>query len=132
MSARSKARKEALDLLYEADIRKVDPAQLLENRREIEMREFAAQILSLVAEHRRKIDELIATYAKGWDMDRMPAVDRNILRIAIAELIWSPDVPEAVAISEALDLAKELSTEESAGFIHGLLAQIAPLKTSLA
>lgn len=131
MSARSKARKEALDLLYEADIRKVDPAQLLENRREIEMREFAAQILSLVAEHRRKIDELIATYAKGWDMDRMPAVDRNILRIAIAELMWSPDVPEAVAISEALDLAKELSTEESAGFIHGLLAQIAPLKTSL-
>ena len=132
MSARSKARKEALDLLYEADIRKVDPARLLEQRTDIEIRDFASQILTLVAQHRQKIDELIATYARGWDMDRMPAVDRNILRIAIAELIWSADVPEAVAISEALDLAKELSTDESAGFIHGLLAQIAPLKTSLA
>ena len=132
MSARSKARKEALDLLYEADIRKVDPATLLEKRAAGEMREFASEILTMVDDHRRKIDELISTYARGWDMDRMPAVDRNILRIAIAELIWSAQVPEAVAISEALDLAKELSTEESASFIHGVLAQIAPLKTSLA
>ena len=81
---------------------------------------------------KNKIDELISTYARGWDMDRMPAIDRNILRIAIAELLWSQDVPEAVAIDEALELARELSTDESVGFIHGILAQIAPLKSSLA
>ena len=132
MSARSKARKQALDLLYEADIRQSDASKLAESRLEGDLRAFAQEILNLVALHRRKIDELIVTYSRGWDMDRMPAVDRNILRIAIAELIWTPEVPEAVAISEALDLAKELSTEESAGYIHGVLAQIAPLKTSLA
>jgi len=131
VSARSKARKQALDLLYEGDIRKVDPLSLLNSRSEGEIRDFAKEILNRVNEHRRKIDELIATFAQGWDMDRMPTVDRNILRLAIAELIWS-EVPEAVAISEALDLAKELSTEESASFIHGVLAQVAPLKSSLA
>ena len=132
MAARSKARKQALDVLYESDIRKTDPSALLASRDDDDVREFAKAIVTLVTEHRAKIDELIATFARGWDMDRMPTVDRNILRIAIAELIWSPDVPEAVAISEALVLAKELSTDESAGFIHGLLAHIAPLKTTLA
>lgn len=132
MSARSKARKGALDLLYEGDIRKVDPGALVDARVDLELRPLTREILEMVSEHRRKIDELIAAYARGWDMDRMPAVDRNILRMAIAELIWSRDVPEAVAISEALDLAKELSTDESAGFIHGVLAQIAPLKATLA
>lgn len=132
MAARSKARKQALDLLYEADIRKSDPQALVDSRVEIELRAFARDILSLVHEHKNKIDELISTYARGWDMDRMPAIDRNILRIAIAELLWSQDVPEAVAIDEALELARELSTDESVGFIHGILAQIAPLKSSLA
>lgn len=132
MSARSKARKQALDILYESDIRKADPLAILATREEGDVRDFAREIIELVGQHQAKIDELISTFARGWDMDRMPAVDRNILRIAIAEIMWSPDVPQAVAISQALDLAKELSTEESAGFIHGLLAQIAPLKATLA
>lgn len=131
MAARSKARKQALDLLFEADLRKSDPEALLETRVAAELRPFAAEIVRLVVEHKAKVDELISTYARGWDMDRMPAVDRNILRIAIAEIIWSADVPEAVAIDEALDLARELSTDESVAFIHGILAQIAPLKSSL-
>ena len=130
MSARSKARKQALDLLYEADIRKMDVTSLLSSRSEL--REFTSELVSLVIDHRRKIDELITTYARGWDMDRMPAVDRNILRLALAELIWATDVPESVVISEALNLARDLSTDESAGYIHGLLAQVAPLKSSLA
>ena len=132
MAARSKARKQALDVLYESDIRKTDPLTLLSSRAEDDVREFAREIVVLVSEHQKKIDELISTFARGWDMDRMPTVDRNILRIAIAEIVWSTSVPEAVAISEALDLAKELSTDESAGFIHGVLAQIAPLKNTLA
>lgn len=132
MSARSKARKQALDILYESDIRKTDPLAILSSRTEGELRDFARETIELVRQHQTKIDELISTFARGWDMDRMPAVDRSILRIAIAELLWSPDVPEAVAISQALELAKELSTDESAGFIHGLLAQIAPLKATLA
>ena len=132
MAARSKARKQALDLLYEADIRKSDPRSLIESRVELELRPFATEILNLVLHHKSKVDELISTYARGWDMDRMPTVDRNILRLAIAELIWSPDVPEAVVIDEALGLARELSTDESVSFIHGILAQIAPLKSSLA
>ena len=132
MAARSKARKQALDLLYEADIRKSDPRSLIESRVELELRPFATEILNLVIHHKSKVDELISTYARGWDMDRMPTVDRNILRLAIAELIWSPDVPEAVVIDEALGLARELSTDESVSFIHGILAQIAPLKSSLA
>lgn len=132
MAARSKARKQALDVLYESDIRKTDPIALLATREAGEVRDFAREIVLLVTAHRAKIDELISTFARGWDMDRMPAVDRNILRIGIAEIIWSPDVPESVAISESLDLAKELSTEESAGFIHGVLAQVAPLKATFA
>lgn len=130
MSARTKARKQALDLLFEADIRKVDVQALLATRGEL--REFTSDLLALVGDHRRKIDELITTYARGWDMDRMPNVDRNILRLALAELIWGTDTPDAIVISEALNLARELSTEESAGYIHGVLAQVAPLKSSLA
>lgn len=129
MSARSKARKQALDLLYESDIRRVDPTSLAHGREEI--RPFALDIVALVIEHRTTIDDLIGKYAQGWDLDRMPAVDRNILRIAIAEILWEPELAEAIAISEALDLAKELSTEESAQFIHGLLARVVPLRGTL-
>lgn len=136
MSARSKARKQALDLLFEADIRKVDPIDLLNARIEsgdVErpLREFAQEILRGVGENRRKIDELIATYATGWDMDRLPTVDRNILRIAIYEIIYNESIDDAVAIDEALNLAKDLSTDDSSGFIHGLLARISSIKSDL-
>lgn len=138
MSARSKARKQSLDLLYESDIRGKDSTDLLTLRDVVEegpdarpIREYTKNLISGVDQHKRKIDELISTYAHGWDMDRLPTVDRNILRIGIYELLWQEDVPDAVAIDEALALAKELSTEESAGYIHGVLGRIASIRGDL-
>lgn len=139
MSARSKARKQCLDLLYEGDIRSLAPADLLALR-EVEddgpdarpVREYTKELILGIAEHRRKIDELISTYAQGWDMDRLPAVDRNILRLGIYEILWRKDLDDAVAINEALNLAKELSTEDSATYIHGVLGRIASIKGNLA
>ena len=139
MSARSKARKQSLDLLYEGDIRGQAPADLLAVRDVTEegpdarpIREYTKDLISGIAENRRKIDELISTYAQGWDMDRLPAVDRNILRIGIYEILWYKDLDDAVAIDEALNLAKELSTDDSATYIHGVLGRIASIKESLA
>ncbi len=128
MSTRSKSRKAALDLLYEADIRGRVAVDLLSSRmsdEEVYIREYTAQLLEGVASARKKIDELITLHAQGWDMDRMPAVDRNILRIAIYELLWSTEIPDKVAISEALELAKTLSTDDSVSYINGVLATIA-------
>lgn len=139
MSARSKARKQTLDLLYEADIRGASAADLLALRDVEEegpdarpIREFTKVLIAGVTENRRKIDELITTYAQGWDMDRLPAVDRNILRLGIYEIVWSQDLDDGIAIDEALNLAKEISTEESAGYIHGVLGRIASIKDSIA
>ena len=139
MSARSKARKQALDLLYEADIRSASVLDLL-TLRDIEeegpdarpIREFTKLLIVGVTENKRKIDELIATYAQGWDMDRLPAVDRNILRLGIYEIVWSSDLDDGIAIDEALTLAKDLSTDESAGYIHGVLGRISSIKESIA
>jgi N utilization substance protein B len=139
VSARSKARKQSLDLLYEGDIRGQEPAQLLALRDLIEegpdarpIREYTKELISGIADNRRKIDELISTYAKGWDMDRLPAVDRNILRLVIYEILWCKDLDDAIAIDEALNLARELSTDDSAGYIHGVLGRISDIKDSLA
>jgi N utilization substance protein B len=139
MSARSKARKQALDLLYEADIRNANPAAILESRETTEegpdarpIREFTRELIGGVVENSRKIDELIATYAQGWDMDRLATVDRNILRLGIYEIIWSDDVADGIAIDEALTLAQELSTDDSATFIHGLLGKISSIKDDVA
>jgi N utilization substance protein B len=139
VSARSKARKQCLDLLYEGDIRSLAPADLLALR-DVEddvpdarpVREYTKELILGIAEHRRKIDELISTYAQGWDMDRLPAVDRNILRLGIYEILWRKDLDDAVAINEALNLAKELSTEDSATYIHGVLGRIASIRDNLA
>ena len=133
MSARSKARKAALDILYEADIRKIDPKELLEKRSiESEFRELTTDLIVGVSEHRGRIDELISIYAKSWDTDRMPVIDRNILRLAICEVLWSLDTPPAVAIDEAVELAKTLSTEGSSAYINGVLRQILEIKGELA
>ena len=138
MSARSKARKQALDLLYETDIRGTDLVKTLEERdipadgpdaRPI--REYTRELVNGVSDNRRKIDELITTYAQGWDMDRLPAVDRNILRLGIYEILWSNSVPTSVAIDEALDLAKELSSDDSCKYIHGVLGRIASIKDTI-
>ena len=135
MSARAKARKRALDFLYEADIRGGNAIELLKNRgaedlSQISQAEYSEFLLSGVEEHRAKIDELITTYAQGWDMDRMPAVDRNILRIAIFEILWENDLDDQIAASQAVEFAKELSTDDSAGYINGVLGRIIALKPS--
>jgi N utilization substance protein B len=139
VSARSKARKQALDILYEADIRSSDALAILESRDVVEegpdarpIREYTRELISGVTSNKRKVDELIATYAQGWDMDRLAAVDRNILRLGIFEIIWSDELADGIAIDEAITLAKDLSTEDSATFIHGLLGKISSIKESVA
>ena len=127
MSTRSKARKEALDQLFEADLRKHD----INLANFGEMREYAVEILNGVKGNKSRIDELIRSYIQGWDFDRIPSVDRNILRLAIWELLWS-QTPESVVIDEALKLASELSTEDSPKFIHGVLGKLAALKGQIA
>lgn len=135
MSARSKSRKRALDVLYAADSRDVDPLLLLDERAEAPeytpMGEYAETLVRGVAEHGRRIDALLSEHAQGWTLARMPAVDRAILRIAVYELIWSPDVPPAVAVDEAVELAKSLSTDNSPRFVNGVLAQVAAIAPSL-
>ena len=134
MSARRKARKRALDFLYEADIRGASALDLLALRpaEELSQGEYVAELLVGVAEHRGKIDELITTYAQGWDMDRMPAIDRNILRIALFELLWVDGLDDQIAVSEAVEIATELSTDDSAKYINGVLGRIVILKPSFA
>jgi N utilization substance protein B len=139
VSARSKARKQTLDLLYEADIRGASAAELMVLRDVVEegpdarpIRDFTKILVTGVTDNKRKIDELIATYAQGWDIDRLPAVDRNILRLGIYEIVWSDDLDDGIAIDEALNLARELSTDESAGYIHGVLGRISSIKESIA
>ncbi len=134
MSARRKARKRALDFLYEADIRSARAIDLLESRGEIELseRDYVLELLLGVETNALKIDELITTYAQGWDMDRMPAIDRNILRISLFEILFKNDLDDQVAASEAVEIASELSTEDSAKYINGVLGRIIILKPSFA
>jgi transcription antitermination protein NusB len=134
MPARSKARKRALDILFEAELRGWPVLDLLAERITLgspPVPRYAADLVRGVAVHSARIDELISEFAEGWALDRMPAVDRNVLRIGIYELLWAPDVPDGVVISEAVLLARDLSTDASPAFVNGLLARIAELKPSL-
>ncbi len=134
MSARSKARKAALDLLYESDIRSRPATELLNERLtdlDYLIRDYTRNLIVGVSEKKSKIDEIILMRAKGWDLDRMPVIDRNILRLGTFELLWSDEIPANVAISEAVELAKSLSTEESASYINGVLAAILEVKSDL-
>lgn len=135
MGARSKARKRALDVLYEAGQRGVDPLETLKERlaqSDPPVPEYAVDLVEGVVRNRTRIDELLATYAEEWTLDRMPPVDLAALRIGTYELLWCDDVPDAVAVDEAVELTKSLSTDESPGFVNGLLARILQLKPSLA
>ncbi|MDQ3734326.1 MAG: transcription antitermination factor NusB [Actinomycetota bacterium] len=128
MSARRKARKRALDILFEADLRSVDTASLLADR--IEQAEppvapYAHVLVEGVLAHQDEIDGLISEHAQGWTLPRLPGVDRALLRIAIYELLYCPDVPAAVTVDEAVELAKSLSTDESPGFLNGILGTVA-------
>jgi N utilization substance protein B len=134
VAARSKARKRALDVLFEAEIRGEPVLDLLDVRTQEAsppVPAYAAELVRGVQEHRPRIDQLLGEYAQGWTLDRMPAVDRNILRIGLQELLWNDDVPDAVAISEAVTLAGELSTDDSAAFVNGLLGRLLELKPTL-
>jgi len=134
VSARSEARKAALDFLYEGDIRGKSAASLLEIRKtELDylIRDYTELLVNGVESKRSRIDEIISMRAKDWDLDRMPVVDRNILRVGVFELLWGEQIPEEVAISESVELAKTLSTEDSATYINGVLAAIREIKKDL-
>lgn len=134
MAARSKARKRALDFLYEADIKNVSANELFTKRgaSELSQEPYVGEVISGVTEHIGRIDELIMTYAQGWDMDRMPPIDRNILRIALFEILWGKEIPIEVAADEAVELGKSLSTDESSAYINGVLGRIIKIKDSIA
>ena len=129
MSARSKGRKRALDILYESDIKSVNPLWLVQERTTStdEIATFASELVNGYGNQSQEIDALIDRHAKNWDLDRLASVDRNILRIAIFEILHSAErnVPISVAIDEALELAGSLSTDDSPKYIHGILSAIA-------
>jgi transcription antitermination protein NusB len=135
MGARSKARKRALDVLYESAQRGTDPLATLGERlaqSDPPVPEYAVELVEGVVRNQVRIDELLTTYAEDWTLDRMPPVDLAALRIGVFELLWRDDVPDAVAVDEAVELAKSLSTDDSPGFVNGLLGRLLQLKPSLA
>ncbi|CAN7375718.1 N utilization substance protein B [Arthrobacter sp. Leaf337] len=134
MSARGKARNRALDVLFEAEQRSLSAFDVLRSRREITdqiVNPYTLEIVEGVVSHQTAIDEFLETYSQGWTLERMPSVDRIILRIGTWELLYNDDVPDGVAVSEAVALAKTLSTDESPSFINGLLGRLQQLKPSL-
>ena len=134
MGARSKARKRALDLLFAADLRREDAADALARAvaaGEGPSNDYTSTLVRGVVEHRERIDELLSTYATGWSLERMPAVDRNVLRLGVWELLWADDVPDAVAVDEALSLVRDLSTDDSPQFVNGILGTIQREKPTL-
>lgn len=127
MAARSKARKRAVDVLYESDARGVAATTTLAERVALAdppVNSYTVELVEGVAANRARVDEILARYAEGWTVERMPGVDRAVLRLGVYELLWRPDVPEAVAIDEAVELAKTLSTDESPRFVNGVLARV--------
>ena len=135
MGARSKARKRALDVLYEAGQRDADVLGTLKERlaqSDPPVPDYAVELVEGVVANQVRIDELLSTYAEEWTLDRMPPVDLAILRLGTYELLWRDDVPDAVAVSEAVELATSLSTDASPAFVNGLLARLLQLKPSLA
>ncbi len=134
MPARTKARKRALDILFASEMRREDPVEALDRAIEAgegPTNEYTAYLVRGVGEHRVRIDELLTTYSQGWTLDRMPAVDRNVLRIGLFELLYVDDVPDPVAVSEAMGLVAELSTDESPQFVNGVLGALQRDKASL-
>lgn len=136
VSARTKARRRALDILFEADARDTGPTELLAERLadsdlEPPVPQYAAELVRGVSEHRDRIDEVLQTYSTGWTLPRMPSVDREALRIGAWEILYNGDVPDDVAIDEAVKLVRQLSTDKSPAFVNGLLGRIKDLKPTL-
>ena len=127
MTARSKARKRALDLLFASELRSESPVDALERAADAgegPTNEYTAALVRGVVENQRSIDALLAEPAQGWTLERMPAVDRNVLRLGVFEILYVDDVPDAVAVSEAVTLVRDLSTDESPTFVNGVLGAI--------
>jgi N utilization substance protein B len=136
VGARSKARKRALDVLFEADQRRLAPLEVLAARiaepgTEASLPQYSVDLVEGVLDQQTRIDELIETYAHGWSLDRMPAVDRAVLRLGTWEILFNDDVPDAVAVDEAVELARALSTDDSPTFVNGLLGRLVELKPTL-
>jgi N utilization substance protein B len=139
LSARSKARKRALDLLFASEVRDRPSVDALDEALREALTEAGARpvadytdrLVRGVSEHQGRIDELLTTYSQGWTLDRMPSVDRNVLRLGVFEVLYVDDVPDAVAVSEAMNLVRELSTDESPAFVNGLLGNIVRDKATL-
>jgi N utilization substance protein B len=134
MSARSKARKRALDVLFASDVRGENAGDALDRAivdAEGPTNAYTSTLVRGVIEHQTRIDHLLSSYAQGWTLDRMPAVDRNVLRLGVYEVLYVDDVPDAVAVSEALALVRDLSTDESPGFVNGILGNIVRDKATL-
>jgi N utilization substance protein B len=134
MSARSKARKRALDVLYAADMRGETGAEAFARvvaEGDAPTNPYTEVLVRGVSEHRERIDEVLTQYAEGWTLSRMPAVDRNVLRIGVFEVLYAEDIPDPVAVSEALALVTELSTDESPSFVNGVLGAIVRNRPSL-
>lgn len=138
MSSREKARKRAVDAVYAADLRKISPITLLnevadlaaDRQNQDPIFGYARQIVQGIIDEHEQIDDLLETYSQGWALDRMPNLDRAILRVAVWELLFNDEVPDAVAVNEAVELAKELSTDDSGSFINGLLSRISSTKSA--
>ena len=134
MPARTRARKRALDILYESDLRGLGRGATLAHRMataDPPLNEYTVTLVEGVIAHGERIDELISTYAEGWTLERMPAIDRNVLRIGVYEVLYRDDVPDPVALDESVSLARDLSTDQSPTFVNGLLGRIVKLKPSL-
>ena len=134
MSARTKSRKRALDILFESEAQSLPTGGTLADRQaegDYPVNEYAVLLIEGVVAHRDRLDEIITENAKDWTLDRMPAVDRNLLRIGAFEILYVEDVPDVVAVSEAVNLASDLSTDESPSFVNGLLSRIVELKPTL-
>ena len=134
MPARTKARKRALDILFASELRREDPVEALDravDEGEGPTNPYTGDLVRGVQDHRARIDELLSEYSTGWSLERMPAVDRNVLRIGLYELLWVDDVPDPVAVTEAMALVRELSTDESPQFVNGVLGSLLRNKESL-
>ncbi|GAA3286088.1 transcription antitermination factor NusB [Nesterenkonia halobia] len=134
MAKRSKARRRALEILFEAEQRGGDPLEVLRRRRERDdmvVNDYTVTLVQGVAEEQDRLDELISTYARGWTLDRMPRVDVMALRLGAWELLSNDEIPDGVAVSEAVALVREMSTDESPTFVNGLLGRLQQLKPTL-
>jgi N utilization substance protein B len=127
LSGRSKQRRHALRILFEMDINESSLDEVLEGKSKVgeeAPRDFVLELVRGVEEHRAELDRIISEYAEGWDLERMPLVDRNILRMSLYELLYMEDIPSGATIDEAVELAKSFSTEDSGKFVNGVLGRV--------